>query len=241
MINKSPYSHNDLLCAEDSSGQAQHPVLAGLRGLLPPARGQHQSPGVLSGGSFSGSTPRAQVLCAPGGWGGEGHPPRHRWGPARLTCLSAPSLLLCGIVAVVLQHYEEAEIFFEDACCLEPSNIVAWTLSGRKGSQPVCSRRFCRDECCFLPHRSNLRVKGRILLRANFFSCCSLSPVGLFYELQNNNIQAEMAFREAKKQLQAQLARERSISEGKRRKKNIAAAYVRSTSPGPEQLLPGNS
>uniref|UniRef100_A0A8B9ZLX9 Cilia and flagella associated protein 70 n=1 Tax=Anas platyrhynchos TaxID=8839 RepID=A0A8B9ZLX9_ANAPL len=67
------------------------------------------------------------------------------------------SLLLCGIVAVVLQHYEEAEIFFEDACCLEPSNVVAWTLSG------------------------------------------------LFYELQNNNIQAEMAFREAKKQLQAQL------------------------------------
>uniref|UniRef100_A0A8C0EL81 Cilia and flagella associated protein 70 n=1 Tax=Bubo bubo TaxID=30461 RepID=A0A8C0EL81_BUBBB len=40
------------------------------------------------------------------------------------------SLLLCGIVAVTLQHYEEAEIFFEDACCLEPSNIVAWTLSG---------------------------------------------------------------------------------------------------------------
>uniref|UniRef100_A0A8B9UCR1 Tetratricopeptide repeat protein 18 n=1 Tax=Anas zonorhyncha TaxID=75864 RepID=A0A8B9UCR1_9AVES len=103
------------------------------------------------------------------------------------------SLLLCGIVAVVLQHYEEAEIFFEDACCLEPSNVVAWTL------------------------------------------------LGLFYELQNNNIQAEMAFREAKKRLQAQLARERSISEGKRRKKNIAAAYVRSTSPGPEQLLPGPS
>ncbi|KFO63323.1 Tetratricopeptide repeat protein 18, partial [Corvus brachyrhynchos] len=40
------------------------------------------------------------------------------------------SLLLCGIVAVKLQHYEEAEIFFEDACCLEPSSIIAWTLSG---------------------------------------------------------------------------------------------------------------
>lgn len=50
-----------------------------------------------------------------------------------------------------------------------------------------------------------------------------------------------MAFREAKKQLQAQLAKERSISEGKGGKKQIAAAYVRSTSPGPEQLLPGNS
>ncbi|XP_048176557.1 cilia- and flagella-associated protein 70 isoform X3 [Corvus hawaiiensis] len=40
------------------------------------------------------------------------------------------SLLLCGIVAVKLQHYEEAEIFFEDACCLEPFSIIAWTLSG---------------------------------------------------------------------------------------------------------------
>lgn len=148
---RSPYSHNDLLCPEDSSGQAQHPVLAGLRGVLPPARGHHQSPGVLPGGSFSGSTPRAQVLRAPGGWGGEGSPPRHRWGPARLTCLPAPSLLLCGIAAVVLQHYEEAEIFFEDACCLEPSSVVAWTLSGTKGSQPVCSGHSCRDERCFSP------------------------------------------------------------------------------------------
>lgn len=51
-----------------------------------------------------------------------------------------PSLLLCGIVAVMLEHYEEAEIFFEDACCLEPSSIVAWTLSGTKASQSVCSR-----------------------------------------------------------------------------------------------------
>uniref|UniRef100_A0A674H2I9 Cilia and flagella associated protein 70 n=1 Tax=Taeniopygia guttata TaxID=59729 RepID=A0A674H2I9_TAEGU len=40
------------------------------------------------------------------------------------------SLLLCGIVAVKLQRFEEAEIFFEDACCLEPSSIIAWTLSG---------------------------------------------------------------------------------------------------------------
>uniref|UniRef100_A0A8C4V4Y1 Cilia and flagella associated protein 70 n=1 Tax=Falco tinnunculus TaxID=100819 RepID=A0A8C4V4Y1_FALTI len=106
------------------------------------------------------------------------------------------SLLLCGIVAVVLQHYEEAEIFFEDACCLEPSSIVAWTLSG------------------------------------------------LFYELQNSNIQAEMAFREAKKLLQAQLAKERSITEaaeGKGEKKHISAGCVRSPSPGPEECLPGNT
>ncbi|XP_010181728.1 PREDICTED: tetratricopeptide repeat protein 18, partial [Mesitornis unicolor] len=89
-----------------------------------------------------------------------------------------PSLLLCGLVAALLQHYEDAEIFFEDACCLEPSSIIAWTLSG------------------------------------------------LFYELQSNNIQAEMSFREAKKLLQAQVTKERSVpeaAEGEERKKHISA------------------
>ncbi|KFO71236.1 Tetratricopeptide repeat protein 18, partial [Cuculus canorus] len=102
-------------------------------------------------------------------------------------------LLLCGIVAAVLQRYEEAEIFLEDACCLEPFNIVAWTI------------------------------------------------IGLFYELQNNNVQAEMAFREAKKLLQAQLTEERSIpeaAEAERGRKPISAVCVRSSSPGPEKHLP---
>ena len=70
-----------------------------------------------------------------------------------------------------------------------------------------------------------------------------LSPIGLFYELQNNNIQAEMAFREAKKLLQAQLAKERSIPEAAEEeggKKHISAGCVRSSSPGPEECLPGN-
>ncbi|PKU30859.1 tetratricopeptide repeat protein hypothetical protein [Limosa lapponica baueri] len=107
-----------------------------------------------------------------------------------------PSLLLSGVVAVMLQHYEEAEIFFESACCLEPSSIVAWTISG------------------------------------------------LFYELQNNNTQAEMAFREAKKLLQAQLTKERSIpqaAEGAGEKKQTSATSVRSQSPGPDESLPGNA
>ena len=71
-----------------------------------------------------------------------------------------------------------------------------------------------------------------------------LSPIGLFYELQNNNIQAEMAFREAKKLLQAQLTKERSIheaAEGEGGKKHISAACVRSPSPGREECLPGNA
>ncbi|NXW96530.1 CFA70 protein, partial [Larus smithsonianus] len=111
--------------------------------------------------------------------------PVGRWEGGGVSCKAnlshpVPSLLLCGVVAVMLQHYAEAEIFFESACCLEPSSIVAWTLSG------------------------------------------------LFYELQNNNIQAEMAFREAKKLLKAQLAKE-----GEGGKKQISATSVRSPSPGP--------
>lgn len=160
-----------------------------------------------------------------------------------------PSLLLCGVAAVVLQHYEEAEIFFEDACCLEPSSIIAWTLSGTKASQPMCSRCSCRDKHCFCPCSSsscsNLRAKGRIFLRVGcLLTLLFLSPIGLFYELQDNNIQAEMAFREAKKLLQAQLAKERSIpeaAEGEGGEKQASAVCVRSPSPGPEECLPGNA
>nr|XP_055181224.1 cilia- and flagella-associated protein 70 isoform X6 [Nyctereutes procyonoides] len=78
------------------------------------------------------------------------------------------SLLLCGVLAVLMENYEQAEIFFEDATCLEPTNVVAWTL------------------------------------------------LGLYYEIQNNDIRMEMAFHEAFKQLQArmlqaQIMKQRSI------------------------------
>ncbi|KAF5929059.1 hypothetical protein HPG69_015532 [Diceros bicornis minor] len=71
------------------------------------------------------------------------------------------SLLLCGVLAVLMENYEQAEIFFEDATCLEPTNVVAWTL------------------------------------------------LGLYYEIQNNDIRMEMAFHEAFKQLQAQVLQAR--------------------------------
>ncbi|XP_069315985.1 cilia- and flagella-associated protein 70 isoform X2 [Eulemur rufifrons] len=72
------------------------------------------------------------------------------------------SLLLCGVLAILLENYEQAEIFFEDATCLEPTNVVAWTL------------------------------------------------LGLYYEIQNNDIRMEMAFHEASKQLQAQATKQKS-------------------------------
>nr|KAF6424651.1 cilia and flagella associated protein 70 [Molossus molossus] len=72
------------------------------------------------------------------------------------------SLLLCGVLAVLLENYEQAEVFFEDATCLEPTNVVAWTL------------------------------------------------LGLYYEIQNNDIRMEMAFHEALKQLQARVTKQKS-------------------------------
>ncbi|XP_018426892.1 PREDICTED: cilia- and flagella-associated protein 70 [Nanorana parkeri] len=79
------------------------------------------------------------------------------------------SLLLCGIVAVLLDNNEDAEVFFEDATCVHPSSVLAWTM------------------------------------------------LGLFYEVQGNDIQMEMAFSEAGKLHQAELALERSVAQAQSR------------------------
>uniref|UniRef100_A0A673WKU1 Cilia and flagella associated protein 70 n=1 Tax=Salmo trutta TaxID=8032 RepID=A0A673WKU1_SALTR len=39
-----------------------------------------------------------------------------------------PSLLMCGILAEMGGRFEEAETFFEGATCVDPANVVAWTL-----------------------------------------------------------------------------------------------------------------
>ncbi|XP_031749234.1 cilia- and flagella-associated protein 70 isoform X2 [Xenopus tropicalis] len=41
-----------------------------------------------------------------------------------------PSLLLSGIAAATLDHCKDAEVFFEDATCTDPSSTLAWTLLG---------------------------------------------------------------------------------------------------------------
>lgn len=68
-----------------------------------------------------------------------------------------------------------------------------------------------------------------------------LSAIGLFYELRNNNIQAEIAFREAKKLLQAQERTIPEAAEGKGGEEHLPAGCVRSPSPAPEELVPGNA
>ncbi|XP_051877690.1 cilia- and flagella-associated protein 70 isoform X2 [Pristis pectinata] len=40
------------------------------------------------------------------------------------------SLILCGTLACMNEHYEEADNFFESARCFEPNNILAWTMHG---------------------------------------------------------------------------------------------------------------
>ncbi|XP_032053293.1 cilia- and flagella-associated protein 70 [Aythya fuligula] len=129
-----------------------------------------------------------------------------------------------GAFCLLLEDNTKAQECFREALSLDPHHVRSLLLCGIVAvvlQHYEEAEIFFEDACCLEP--SNV---------------VAWTLSGLFYELQNNNIQAEMAFREAKKQLQAQLARERSISEGKRGKKHIAAAYVRSTSPGPEQLLP---
>ncbi|NWV11797.1 CFA70 protein, partial [Ptilonorhynchus violaceus] len=74
------------------------------------------------------------------------------------------SLLLCGIVAVMLQRYEDAEVFFEDACSEEPSSIIAWTLSGlfyELQSNVVQAERNFREAKKLL--RAQLEEERRIL------------------------------------------------------------------------------
>lgn len=87
-------SSDGLCCPENSSGPAQHPVLAGLWSLLLPARGCHQSPGMLPAGPLSGLPSHPKVLSAPlGGWGGCGvYPPHH----CKADC-SAPAPACCSL------------------------------------------------------------------------------------------------------------------------------------------------
>ncbi|CAK6974928.1 cilia- and flagella-associated protein 70 [Scomber scombrus] len=41
-----------------------------------------------------------------------------------------PSLMMCGVLAVMFERFEEAEVFLERATSIEPPSVVAWTLLG---------------------------------------------------------------------------------------------------------------
>ncbi|XP_035764977.1 cilia- and flagella-associated protein 70 [Neolamprologus brichardi] len=80
---------------------------------------------------------------------------------------SCSSLMMCGVLAVMFEHYSEAQTFLERATSLDPLSVVAWTL------------------------------------------------LGLFHVGQNDSIQAERAFMEATKLLNAEEAKKQEQREEK--------------------------
>ncbi|XP_046756694.1 cilia- and flagella-associated protein 70 isoform X4 [Gallus gallus] len=127
-----------------------------------------------------------------------------------------------GAFCLLLEDTFKAQECFREALSLDPHHVRSLLLCGIVAvmlQHYEEAEIFFEDACCLEP--SNV---------------IAWTLSGLFCELQNNNIQAEMAFREAKKKLQVQQARERSISgQGK---KQISATSVGSSSLGPEQPLP---
>ncbi|KAF1489218.1 Cilia- and flagella-associated protein 70, partial [Megadyptes antipodes antipodes] len=134
-----------------------------------------------------------------------------------------------GAFCLLLEETIKAQECFQQALSLDPHHIQSLLLCGVAAvvlQHYEEAEIFFEDACCLEPS-----------------SIIAWTLSGLFYELQDNNIQAEMAFREAKKLLQAQLAKERSIpeaAEGEGGEKQVSAACVRSPSPGPEECLPAS-
>ncbi|KFV50279.1 Tetratricopeptide repeat protein 18, partial [Gavia stellata] len=134
-----------------------------------------------------------------------------------------------GAFCLLIEETTKAQECFQQALSLDPHHIQSLLLCGIVAvvlQHYEEAEIFFEDACCLEPS-----------------SIVAWTLSGLFYELQNNNIQAEMAFREAKKLLQAKLAKERSIpqaAEREERKKHISAGCVRSPSPGLEECLPAS-
>lgn len=48
------------------------------------------------------------------------------------SCFS--SLMMCGVLAMMFEHYKEAQTFLERATQIDPPSVVAWTLLGEAKS-----------------------------------------------------------------------------------------------------------
>ncbi|KAM9555199.1 cilia- and flagella-associated protein 70 [Guaruba guarouba] len=104
-----------------------------------------------------------------------------------------------GVFCLLLEETTKAHECFQQALSLDPNHIQSLLLCGITAAMLWHNEEakvLFEDACCLEPS-----------------SVVAWTLSGLFYELQDNNIQAEMAFREAKKLLQAQLAKQRSIPE----------------------------
>lgn len=38
--------------------------------------------------------------------------------------------MMCGVLAIMYEHYKDAQTFLERAAGIEPQSVVAWTLLG---------------------------------------------------------------------------------------------------------------
>ncbi|XP_059682490.1 cilia- and flagella-associated protein 70 [Gavia stellata] len=183
--------------------------------------------------------------------------------PAPPSRMTEEQLWLFAHEAEVNKDYKLASLYHQQRLAQDQHNIQYWL---DYGAFCLLIEETTKAQECFqqalsldLHHIQSLLLCGIVAVvlqhyeEAEIFfeDACCLEPSsivawtlsGLFYELQNNNIQAEMAFREAKKLLQAELAKERSIpqaAEREERKKHISAGCVRSPSPGLEEV-PGGS
>ncbi|NXG70057.1 CFA70 protein, partial [Baryphthengus martii] len=129
-----------------------------------------------------------------------------------------------GAFCLLIEETTKAQECFQQALSLDPHHIQSLLLCGIVAvalQHYEEAEVFFEDACCVEPS-----------------SVVGWTLSGLFHELQNNNIQAEMAFREAKKLLQTQV---RSIPEAAKREggeKHIFAEHVMSPSPSPEERVP---
>lgn len=75
--------------------------------------------------------------------------------------------MMCGVLAVMFEHYSEAQTFLERATSLDTLSVVAWTLLGEM--------RICFASCCYcISEQQNDTTK--LHLSAAITVCC-LPPV----------------------------------------------------------------
>ncbi|XP_068276205.1 cilia- and flagella-associated protein 70 isoform X2 [Nyctibius grandis] len=129
-----------------------------------------------------------------------------------------------GAFCLLFKETTKAQECFRQALSLDPHHIQSLLLCGVVAAilqHYEEAEVFLEDACCLEPS-----------------SIVAWTLSGLFYELKDNNIQAEMAFREAKKLLQAQLATERSIPAAAEGEGGETPISDGSASPGPEKRSP---
>ncbi|NXP04754.1 CFA70 protein, partial [Thinocorus orbignyianus] len=184
--------------------------------------------------------------------------------PVPVLRMTPEQLWLFAREAEVNKDYELASIYHQQRLSQDQHNIQHWL---DYGAFHLLLEETTKAQECFwqalsldLQHIQSLLLSGVVAVMLQhyneaeifFESACCLEPSsviawtlsGLFYELQDNNTRAELAFREAKKLLQAQLTKERSIpqaAEGGGEKKQTSPTSVRSQSPGPGESLSGNA